>query len=103
MADSKDVLEVLVSNRADMLAKDKKGRQPLHHAALHERLEVVTYLLSVGAEVHVKDRVGKTPVRCIPGIWKSNWGSATTNALAIERLLLEAQDKKKKPKPETEL
>eukprot|EP00747_Dinoflagellata_sp_TGD_P107063 gnl/TRDRNA2_/TRDRNA2_170012_c2_seq6.p1 gnl/TRDRNA2_/TRDRNA2_170012_c2~~gnl/TRDRNA2_/TRDRNA2_170012_c2_seq6.p1 ORF type:complete len:360 (+),score=27.48 gnl/TRDRNA2_/TRDRNA2_170012_c2_seq6:271-1350(+) len=103
LADSKDVLEVLVSNRADMLAKDKRGKQPLHHAALHERLEVVTYLLSVGAEVHTKDRVGKTPVRCIPGLWKSNFGSATEKARAIEHLLLEAQHAKKNSKPETEL
>ena len=45
---------------ADVLAKNKKGRTPLHAAADIGNLAAVEYLLSVGADVEAKDKEGNT-------------------------------------------
>ena len=41
---------------------DYDWRTPLHLAACEGSVEVVEYLLSVGASVHARDRFGGTPL-----------------------------------------
>lgn len=44
---------MLVSRSADKSCKDKQGYTPLHAAAASGHLEIVKYLLRMGAEVNV--------------------------------------------------
>lgn len=46
-----DVVKLLVSRSADKSCKDKQGYTPLHAAAASGHLEIVKYLLRMGAEV----------------------------------------------------
>ena len=41
---------------------DKDGKTPLSLAAEHGCIEVVKYLVSIGANVEAKDKYGKTPL-----------------------------------------
>lgn len=46
-----EVVKLLVSRSADAMCKDKRGYTPLHAAASNGQIEVVKYLLRLGAEV----------------------------------------------------
>lgn len=46
-----DVVKLLVSRSADKSCKDKQGYTPLHAAAASGHIEIVKYLLRMGAEV----------------------------------------------------
>lgn len=48
-----EVVKLLVSRSADKSCKDKQGYTPLHAAAASGHLEIVKYLLRMGAEVNV--------------------------------------------------
>ena len=41
---------------------DYDGRTPLHIACCEGHVDVVKYLLDLGAPVHVRDRYGDTPL-----------------------------------------
>ena len=51
----KRVRQLVGSGKASVNAKDKGGSSPLHHAAHRGHAAVITYLLSVGAEVDIRD------------------------------------------------
>jgi ankyrin repeat protein len=52
----------LLRNSASVFAKDKKGRTPLHYAAMSQRGEaVIDTLLAGGAPVTARDNEGLTP------------------------------------------
>lgn len=59
-------------------AQDEDGYTPLHRAAYSNHLGVISYLLSVGANVHIKTEMGWTPLHSA-----CNWN----NYLAAARLL----------------
>lgn len=46
-----EVVKLLVSRSADKSCKDKQGYTPLHAAAASGHIEIVKYLLRMGAEV----------------------------------------------------
>ena len=51
-------------NTANVNCRDFEGRQstPLHFAAGYNRVEVVEYLLTMGADVQAKDKVRSLPL-----------------------------------------
>lgn len=51
-----EVVKLLVSRSADKSCKDKLGYTPLHAAAASGHIEIVKYLLRMGAEVRLVTR-----------------------------------------------
>ena len=61
--DSVETLQNLISQGADVNAKDKTGATPLHEAARWQRnIGVLRYLVSEGADVNAKNSNGSTPL-----------------------------------------
>ena len=58
----KEVAELLLTNNADVNAKDKQGRTPFSYAAAHGYKDVAGLLLANKAEVNDKDNYGNTPL-----------------------------------------
>ncbi|GFV23098.1 putative ankyrin repeat protein RF_0381 [Trichonephila clavipes] len=56
----KDIVKYLVSKDADINAKDKYGRTPLHFAVKSGNLDIVKYLIKNGADVNTKNRYNWT-------------------------------------------
>ena len=54
------VAKTLVEHGADIEAANKDGNTPLMHFAYCGRVDIVKYLLSVGANKNVKNKAGKT-------------------------------------------
>jgi len=66
------VFEFLVSQGADVNAKNKNGETPFHVAARkNENVEVFEFFVSQGADVNVKDEHGMTPLH-IAARWNEN-------------------------------
>lgn len=64
-----DVVKLLVSRSADKSCKDKQGYTPLHAAAASGHIEIVKYLLRMGAEVGARlARRDATRGRCSVGV-----------------------------------
>jgi ankyrin repeat protein/beta-lactamase regulating signal transducer with metallopeptidase domain len=55
----KDVVQLLLANKADVNEKDEDGRTPLHAVT---RKDVAQLLLAKGADVNAKDENGRTPL-----------------------------------------
>ena len=55
------LVKELLDQGADLEAKDKYGRRPLHNAVYYGHLEVVKLLLDRGADLEAKTNSGKTP------------------------------------------
>lgn len=62
MVGCKKICELLLSQGADIEAKDKTGRTPLFYASSNNKTEVCELLLSEGADVNAKDNSGRTPL-----------------------------------------
>ena len=70
------VLQYLVSQGADVNAKDKYDGTPLFWAAFYNKdVEGIKFLVSAGANIHVKDHAGRTPLH-----------SAAENTTSVEIL-----------------
>ena len=54
-----EMVKLLVSRSADAICKDKRGYPPLHAAAASGQIEVVKYMLRLGAEVRVYIRLSR--------------------------------------------
>lgn len=59
---SKEMVELLLANDANIEARDNDGRTPLMSAVLGGREENVKLLLARNADIHAKDNSGKTPL-----------------------------------------
>ncbi|MDB4712941.1 ankyrin repeat domain-containing protein [bacterium] len=62
IAQSKEMVELLISNGADINAKNIFGGSPLDSAARGSKKEIVELLISKGADVNAKDDGGQTPL-----------------------------------------
>lgn len=60
-------MKLLVSRSADKSCKDKQGYTPLHAAAASGHIEIVKYLLRMGAEVRGR-LAGASRARCSVGV-----------------------------------
>ena len=58
----KEVVELLLVNKADVNAKTDNGYTPLHTATLRDHKDMAELLLAHGAEVNAKDSEGWTPL-----------------------------------------
>jgi ankyrin repeat protein len=58
----KDVVELLLANKADVNVRDFDGVTPLHRAALYGHMDVVELLLGNKFDVNAKDSGGATPL-----------------------------------------
>ena len=57
-----DKLDDLLSNGANPIVKDERGRTPLHHAAFYGYVENVRALLAAGSDANARDNEGWTPL-----------------------------------------
>lgn len=55
-----NAVRVLMDSGADINARDRSGRTPLHLAILHDQIKLVEMLLSEGANVNIQDIEGKS-------------------------------------------
>ncbi len=67
----REIVELLISNGADVNAKRSDGAIPLHYAVYYDRMENVEILLSKGADLNAKDgdQKGATPLH--EAAWRS--------------------------------
>ena len=60
--DAGETIQMLIDHDADVDAMDKKGQSPLHVAAKLGLPNVASLLLEAGANAHVEDQDGHTPL-----------------------------------------
>lgn len=78
------ILRELLKKQPSLVhAQDADGYTPLHRAAYSNHTDVVSYLLSIGANVHTKTQLGWTALHSA-----SNWN----NYVAAARLLAAGAD-----------
>ncbi|EAY05615.1 ankyrin repeat protein, putative [Trichomonas vaginalis G3] len=60
--DFNDLIELLLSNGADVNAKFKESHSPLHVASVKYNIKLVEILISHGADVNALNEIDKTPL-----------------------------------------
>jgi ankyrin repeat protein len=58
-----DLAKFLIGKKADVNAKDKKGKTALFYAL--DNANMVEFLIAAGADVNIKDKMGKTPLEYV--------------------------------------
>lgn len=59
---ARNVIELLVTRGADLNAQDGNERTPLHNLVMNQFDAIALYLVAKGANIHIKDRRGHSPV-----------------------------------------
>ena len=59
------IVQLLVEKGAQLEARDKNGRTPLHWAAAFGHFEIVQYLINKGAQVEPRDNDDETPLQMV--------------------------------------
>jgi ankyrin repeat protein len=62
MHNNKDVLQLLLTNKAEVNSRERNGATPLHIAAMMGNKEIVKLLLVNKADVNARDEYGATPL-----------------------------------------
>lgn len=62
LGDLENVANLVEQKKANVNFSDEEGNTPLHAATVHDRLEVMQYLIGKGAKVDVKNANGYTPL-----------------------------------------
>lgn len=75
-------VKVLVARGANIIARDKYQRTPLHHAAKASRSTIVEYLLDQGADKEARDHCQGTPLHKA-----TNWESGFTCIDCVKTLI----------------
>ena len=88
---SLDVMQYLVSQGADVNAKDYGGATPLHFAtAAHCSLYVIQYLVLQGADLNMKDDRGRTPLH--EAADRQSWRNRETVVGVLKYLISQGAD-----------
>ena len=77
------MVELLLTHKADIRAKDNAGRTPLHEAILTGDKDVVELLLAHKANINAKDKEGGTPL---------HWAVGHGNIVVVRLLLAHKPD-----------
>ena len=80
---SRELLQLLITNKAEINALDDTGSTPLHTAAYANNKEAVEVLIAAGAKVDVADQFTRTP------LFSSLNTNRETNRLEVMKLLLD--------------
>jgi ankyrin repeat protein len=81
--DHKDVAQLLLTNRADVNAKDREAQTPLHVAVMSSKpKDLMKLLLAAGADVNAKNERGQTPLHLAVNHW---WQDVTIAELLLDK------------------
>ena len=61
----RDIVSLLLENKADPAAVNNKSETPLHAAAKNGNKEILERLLDCGSDINAADKEGKTPLICL--------------------------------------
>ncbi|HVW13994.1 MAG TPA: ankyrin repeat domain-containing protein [Mucilaginibacter sp.] len=87
LANSKEIVQVLLAFGANLNIRDNKGWYPLHYAAQNNFVEIADLLICNGADIEAKDNYGNTP------LWRATFASQGQGEM-ITWLLKSGADKK---------
>ena len=65
---------------------DKNGASPLHHAVVYQNLDAITFLVSAGADMGVKDKNGETQLDLARKLFKKGVHKTDAVVTALEAL-----------------
>ena len=79
----RELLQLLITNKAELNSRDSTGATPLHSAAMANNKDAVEVLVAAGAKVDVADQFTRTP------LFFSVSSQKETNRLEVMKLLLD--------------